>query len=492
MYGDAFVGPAPEPTKRDASRSVGVVVLAALLAFAGGAVTVAASSTQSWFPSRWDARVAPIAAEVARLRGLDFLHPVRIQYLVPKEFEKMLGGGGPVSASDRADIQREEAVFRSLGFIGGKLDLLKEFRTESSSGTLAFYSFAKKEIFVRGTTLDVEHRVTIAHELTHVLQDQHFDLTKLEQRAVASNAGDVEPLKALEEGDAVRIQQDYLKQLSKADQKEYDREYAAEGKRVGKETSTVPDIVSEQMSAPYDFGPSTIRVLLESGGNAAVNDALTGPTPSSGVFTKTGDVSAAVPVDPPLPPSDGRVVGTSDRVGPFETFLLLSTRIDPEQALEASDSVGGGAAITFESSGTTCYRVALDATSQSSRPFLLRAVQDWARGRTRTSVDPAGDLVGFTMCDPGKGASDPSSARFQAAIELLMVRTELTVSAAGGRGDADVARCVGRVFLERPGAEELLLAIGNNTPTAAQGAQVRQMAAESGGACRDNSDAGLH
>ena len=491
MYGDAFVGPAPEPAKRDTTRSVGIVVLAALLAFAGGAVTVAASSTQSWFPSRWDARVAPIAAEVSRLRGLDFLHPVRIQYLAPKDFEATLGDG-PLSASERAGIKREEAVLRSLGFIGGKVDLLKESQTASSSGTLAYYSFGKKEIFVRGTSLDVEHRVTIAHELTHVLQDQHFDLTKLEQRAMASNRGDLGSLKALEEGDAVRIQQDYLKQLSKPEKKEYDREYAAEGKRVDKETSTVPDIVSAQMGAPYEFGPSTIRVLLESGGNAAVNDALTGPLPSSGVFTKTGDLTPAVRVDPPLPPSDGRVLGMPDVIGPFETFLLLSTHIDPEQALEAADSVDGGAAITFESGGTTCYRIALDATSQSSRPFLLQAVQDWARGRTRTRVDPAGDLVGFTMCDPGKSAPDPSSARFHAAITLLEVRTGLTVGASRGHGDADRARCVARVLLERPGAEELIIAIGNDTPTAAQEAQLGPMAAATGAACRDDSDAGLH
>ena len=34
---------------------------------------------------------------------------------------------------------------------------------------------------MRGTDLtDVDVRVTIVHELTHALQDQHFDLTKLD------------------------------------------------------------------------------------------------------------------------------------------------------------------------------------------------------------------------------------------------------------------------------------------------------------------------
>ena len=36
---------------------------------------------------------------------------------------------------------------------------------------------------MRGTDLtDVDVRITLVHELTHALQDQHFDLTKLDER----------------------------------------------------------------------------------------------------------------------------------------------------------------------------------------------------------------------------------------------------------------------------------------------------------------------
>ena len=195
-------------------------------------------------------------------------------------------------------------MFRALGFLGGKDDLLKGFSTSESSGTLAFYSFVDKDIIVRGTTLDVEHRVTIAHELTHVLQDQHFDLTKLEKAADASETGDSSALQALVEGDAVRIEDDYRKQLSTADQSEYAREVAAESDRVDTETASTPKIVNLLLGAPYQFGPSTIRVLLESGGNDAVNNALTGPVPSTEVFSQAGDVDPPVPVD--ARPGSGR------------------------------------------------------------------------------------------------------------------------------------------------------------------------------------------
>ncbi|MDP9336308.1 MAG: hypothetical protein M3Q30_23755 [Actinomycetota bacterium] len=446
--------------RRDPLRSVAVAVFVVLLSVAAGAVFVAAVSTRSWFPSRWDARVAPIAAEVARLRGLDFEHPVPVRYLPPKEFEKLLGDDSNLSATERERVTRDEAVFRALGFIGGKVDLLRAYETHQSSGTLAYYDPDHQEIIVRGTALDVAHRVTVAHELTHVLQDQHFDLRTLQKRAATSETGDASALKALVEGDAVRIQDDYLAQLSAAEQKEYQRENDAEGARVGKETASVPDIVDLLSGAPYEFGPSTVRVLLSAGGNAVL-------------------------------PADGVAAGPAESFGPFETFVTLAMRLDPGRALAAADVIAGGRAVTFRSRGSTCYRVVVQPAFAHSRPFLLRAIQDWARARPSTAVDAVGDRVGFTTCDPGRSAPEPSSQRFHDAVALLSVRAGLTVAAAKGHVAGALARCVARVFIETPRAEKLAFAIGNGTPSSEQGAQLRAIAAASGEACRADADSGL-
>lgn len=489
MYGDAFAGHVRE--RRDPFRSVGVAAFAALLSVSVGIVFVASGSARSWFPRRWDPRVAPIAAEVARLRGLDFEHPVPIRYLSSKDFEEQLGEGD-LSPADRKKVTQEEAVFRALGFIGGKVDLLRAFATQHSSGTLAYYDPDHQEIIVRGTTLDVAHRVTVAHELTHVLQDQHFDLRKLQKAAAASETGDASALQALVEGDAVRIEDDYLKRLSPAEQKENARENDAEGARVGKETASVPDIVELLTGAPYEFGPSTVRVLLSAGGNAAVDAALTGPTPSTGVLVETGNVTPPVPVEKPLLPADGVSAAPAESFGPFETFVTLAMRLEPARALLAADVVAGGRAVTFQSRGSTCYRVVVAPTSERSRTFLLEAVQDWARGRPSTSVDAVGDRVGFTTCDPGRSARDPSSQRFHAAVVLLSLRTGLTVGAAKeGHVTGALARCLARVFIQTPGAEKLMLAIGNGTPTTAQGTQLRMLIGASGAACRADAEAGL-
>ncbi len=495
MYGDGFDDPAremgsPRPTGT-LSRSIAIAVFAALLSAAAGSTFVAVNASQSWYPKKWDPQVAPIAAKVAQLRGLDFAHPVAIEYLAPNDFENRLGSNDDTSSAAKAKTAREESVFRALGLVGGKDDLGKAFATDESSGVLAYYDPVQKNIIVRGSTLDVQHRVTIAHELTHVLQDQHFDLTKVQKRADDSHTGDAGALRALVEGDAVRIQDDYLKQLSTADQAEYDRENKAESGRVGNETAGVPDLVHLLFGAPYEFGPPTIRVLLQSGGNGAVNDALTGPTPSTEVFTSTGDVDPPVLVAMPAPSAGAADVGDPESFGPFEMYLTLALRIDPARALRVANLVGGGRAVSFASKGIVCYRVAVAPADASSRQPLLEAIQVWAKGRARTSLDAAGDLVGFTVCDPGKRAPEPSSPRFHEMIDVLEFSSSITVAAAQGQATAVFARCVARIAIATPGAEALVRSLADHEPTALETTKLRNIGARSGATCRDDSRAGL-
>ena len=56
-----------------------------------------------------------------------------------------------------------------------------------SEGTLAYYDPSGEQVFVRGTELTPAVRVTLAHELAHVLQDQHFDLERLADQDFAGH-----------------------------------------------------------------------------------------------------------------------------------------------------------------------------------------------------------------------------------------------------------------------------------------------------------------
>src|SRR5262245_56655055 len=55
--------------------------------------------------------------------------------------------------------------------MSGDFDLLKANEDLVDAGTAAFYGPDTQRVAVRGTDMTVEVRVTLAHELTHVLQE---------------------------------------------------------------------------------------------------------------------------------------------------------------------------------------------------------------------------------------------------------------------------------------------------------------------------------
>ena len=134
---------------------------------------------------------------------------------------------------------------------------------------------------------------------------------------------------------------------------------------------------------------------------------------------------------------------------------------------------------SFKSNGITCYRVAVAPNDAASRPPLLSAIQAWATGRVRTSVDANGDFVGFTACDPGSTAAQPSTPRFHELVAVLSFRADITVGAAQGHQSGDFARCVARV-LPRPSRSRTAGAGGSATSRPPQVASASQVGTQSG------------
>jgi hypothetical protein len=453
-WGDpvAIWRPAPAPWTPPRRRlsflqmlAVGVV----FLVIGAGAVALVVRPWASEYPSEWDPRVRSIASDVERARGLEFEHPVEVHFLSEAEFEERLTGGESLAEADRAAIAQGAAELRALGLVAGGVDVFEASRDASATGTLAFYDPDAEEVFVRGEVVDVAHEVTLAHELTHVLQDQHFDIRALEERAFTSDAGDSSALAALIEGDATRIEDDYLRGLSAAERGEYDAQIRNERERIGADTVTTPPILLFQLGAPYTFGPYTVRVLLAEGGNAAVDAALEGPAPSARMFLEPGVLDATDGPEPVLP--DGvRALGTSEPFSAFDAFVVLGARGPAHEALRAADAVTAGNYATYEGTGgTNCIQVAMGTRGTAARATLATAFRRWAATMPGAAVADTGNAVRVTSCDPGAQGSGPAEADVRDAETLLALRGELTAAFAEEGLPADRARCAARVLAGR-------------------------------------------
>ena len=65
---------------------------------------------------------------------------------------------------------------RALGLLDHRVDLLEVVNDLQGGGVIGLYDEEDKRIRMRGEDLTPAVKATLVHELTHALQDQHYDL----------------------------------------------------------------------------------------------------------------------------------------------------------------------------------------------------------------------------------------------------------------------------------------------------------------------------
>ena len=151
-----------------------------------------------------------IEREVERLRGLRFLRPVDYREIprteLPAILRQKLAQQVPDQEFDDAGV-----ALAALGILPAGTDLKKTYLALLGEQIGAFYDQHEKQLFTfSGQPLsNSQNQVIMAHELTHALEDQHFDLSKLPIEA-RGNDDRVLAATALVEGDATLVMNQYM------------------------------------------------------------------------------------------------------------------------------------------------------------------------------------------------------------------------------------------------------------------------------------------
>jgi hypothetical protein len=395
-------------------------------------------------PKQWDERIAPIAKAAEQIRGLKFEHPVPVRFLTDSAFRKRVTSDrDKLTKKDKGEIKTVTETLRAFGLLPGNVDLFDAVNTAKGDGVLAYYSPEDKEVVVRGKgPIDAPTRATLAHELTHVLQDQHFDLQKLE-RADAKAHPDSGALKALIEGDANWVEDKYVGEMNDADQKAYLDSTTAAGPS---SSGDVPGIVQFILGAPYELGPYMIDALRATGGRAAVDDAFrTPPTNEAQMLDPAKlvlDTTARTVAAPKVGPGEHRI-GGSEEFGALSLYIMLASRIPPADAFAAADGWAGDRQITLRKHGKTCARVAVEGRTGADTTRIRTALDAWAAAMPAgtASTRPRADGVDLTSCDPGTGVPGPSDEKLTEAQILLSERNESLVEVLAQKASPALATC---------------------------------------------------
>lgn len=297
-------------TGSSAARDVLSTVVGALAAIAvfGAAVAVLTARDSNAYvrpagAAEWDDRVEDLVEFVEDQRGLSFRYPVDIRFLDEEEYLAEFSDIDDDIDDDYTDDELDAlhdadlAEYRALGLIEGELDLDALTDDLTGLGSLAFYSPEDEQVVVRGTELTVGVRGTLVHELTHALQDQHFDLSRLTDADDDVSSDSLVALRTLVEGDASVVEDRWVSNLSPSDADEYYDEQDETVGRAESDLADVPEVFEALFGAPYAIGFAWVEYLVALGdGTFEEVDALL----DTDIEALPGTVATLAPWDVPF------------------------------------------------------------------------------------------------------------------------------------------------------------------------------------------------
>jgi hypothetical protein len=445
------------------------VAIVVCLGAAGGAIYLVTDDGAPSHPDDWDRRLVDLVAFVEDERGLSFDHPVAVDFLTAEQYsERTRVDEAEITREDRRLIEEGTAPLRALGLLPADFDALESENDLSDTATLAYYDPITERIAVRGTDMTVDLRVTLAHELVHALQDQHFDLQEMLDDG--DPKGDqLAAYLALIEGDATRVQQAYIRSLPSEDRDTY---LEATGQAFGEAQElldAIPGVLVAMEGAPYALGPSLVELIAAEGGNDAVDEAFDDPPATTEQMVDPRAYFAGDPardVTAPAVPVGGEQIGEHGSLGALSLFLVLSERVDPLVALTAADGWGGDAYVVYDQGGTTCMDLVVEGDSARDGEELLRAFEAWGTagppGTARVRSDGEGARV--SICDP-QGGAEPTRMALE-ALTLPAARAQVMLAAGGAASDPDEAFGVADCFVRAVPLDQLIEANESLEPPA--------------------------
>ncbi len=396
----------------------------------------------------WDPEIERLAEFVERERGLDFDHPVEVEFVDADAYTRSFRQQAELDDQALADLADFFAAMRAMGLVSSEFDAKEVVQEYGGEGTVGFYDYEAERLVVKGVGLSPYVRGTVVHELTHALDDQHFDLGRAFEENDLTD-GEVFALRSVSEGDAVTTEQAYVESLPAAQQDRYAEEES--GEIEGADLAAVPEAVLLGESAPYTFGPPLVWVAEERWGDAGRNRLFEAPPRSEEqVIDPTAFLGGDTPADVATPALDAAAeeVGSGD-FGMLTLAIMLGERIEPRRTVDAALGWNGDSYVIFREDDRICLQGTFVGDGEANTTEIADALADWAAAMPSgaASTERTGDAVSVRSCDPGANVPKGTGGGAEAS-GLLALRASSYAEVYGESGDEEVATCVADASLD--------------------------------------------
>ncbi len=283
-----------------------------------------------------------IARELTEISGMELRHAVPCDFITKAKINEFLKKR-VTEVAKPDEIRAEELTLKKFGLVPQDFDLAKNTVDLLTEQAAAFYDYDKKKLFITATTPSDTQEPVLAHELSHALADQNFNLAKFIRQGRKSDDGSTARM-AVMEGQATWMMSEYL------------------ARKMGQSLRNSPELVSTMSSLsesgggqypvfdqaplyervslvfPYTKGMLLQTAVLEHDGKTGFAEVFRKPPASTQQILHPEKYFTDVkPADPPLPEVKlprgykGLVGGT---LGELEHGILLEQYLGRERAAE--------------------------------------------------------------------------------------------------------------------------------------------------------------
>jgi hypothetical protein len=325
---------------------------------------------------------AAIEEQVIGLRGLEPKHAVEPQILDDAGIKKL------TSESFRRDnptelVAANERILKGLGLLDASASLEALYLEMLGSQVTGLYDPETKQLYVVSKSGDIgpTEKTTFAHEFTHALQDQNFELSSFDLAEVGEGDRGYARL-ALIEGDATLLMS--LWQLERLTQAEL---VSLLGEAMDPEATRIlnelPPVLIQSLLFPYTSGMNFVQCLYADGGFAAVDAAYTEPPASTEQILHpekyTADeapIAVDLPDDLAARMGDGWSVGLEDTLGEFQLKLWMEHAGSGGGLADAAAAGWGGDRSVLLDGPNGEFAIVISTqwdTAADAREFIARA-----------------------------------------------------------------------------------------------------------------------
>lgn len=341
--------------------------------------------------------IAQVMRQMEEIRGFGYSERVAAKPVSQEEIGRDIVEYADI-AYPRGQFARRSIAWDTIGVIPDGTSLREVYESYGSSQVIGYYDTVTGELkFTGSESPSPLERITLAHELTHAIDDQRFGLERLDVLGAECRDEDSAAALALVEGNAtffmLRWAQTFLT--------------AAEQVQVGVEAATqdtstegIPPFVTRLQAWPYEQGMRFISALDARGGLDSVDEAfLDLPTSTEQIIhPERYPNDAPTPVDvPDLSAELGRGWEDLDVMAIGEAWLqiALGLRLDGSDAGAAAAGWDGGTYRAWSDGSETAVVLSSAWDSPGDPQEFATAMNDWIdQGDEHATVlEPDGTVV---------------------------------------------------------------------------------------------------